>query len=97
MPQRLAEPPAAAQDVTVGLAGSVLGKEASRIKRGEHSFGAARELEELRRDAALEDVKVGIVAQRIAFPSALDYVRFQLLATPMAALLGDRPDPNVRR
>jgi hypothetical protein len=30
------------------------------------------------------------VGQQIAFPSVLDYVRFQLLATPMAALLSNR-------
>lgn len=54
--------------------------------------GAARELDELLRDAAFENVRVDIVVQRIAFPSVLDYVRFQLLATPMAALLGDRPE-----
>ena len=70
----------------------VFGSEASRIKRGEHSFAAARDLEELLRDAAFEDVKVDTVVQRIAFPSVLDYVRFQLLATPKAALLGDRPE-----
>jgi hypothetical protein len=33
-------------------------------------------LDELLRDAALEDVKVETVVQRIAFPSVLDYVRF---------------------
>ncbi|MHC2462473.1 class I SAM-dependent methyltransferase [Bradyrhizobium embrapense] len=70
----------------------VLGSEASKIKRGEHSFRTPRELEELLRDAGFAGVKVNTVVQRIAFPSVLDYVRFQLLATPMAALLADRPD-----
>ena len=32
--------------------------------------------------------------QQIAFPSVLDYVRFQLLATPMAALLSDRDEAD---
>lgn len=70
----------------------VLGSEASRIKRGEHSFAAAGELQELLHNAELENVRVDTVVQRIAFPSVLDYVRFQLLATPMAALLGNHPE-----
>jgi len=35
-------------------------------------------------------VTVKTVTQNIVFPSVLDYVRFQLMATPMAGLLGDR-------
>ena len=31
-------------------------------------------------------------ADEVIFPSVLDYVRFQLLATPMAALLSDRAE-----
>ena len=56
--------------------------------------GSAPELYEryLLRSAAFEKVRVDTVVQRIAFPSVLDYVRFQLLVTPMAALLGDRPE-----
>ncbi|MDA9406354.1 class I SAM-dependent methyltransferase [Bradyrhizobium sp. CCBAU 45384] len=74
----------------------VLGGEASRIKRGEHSFATAGDLQELIRNAEFENVQVDTVVQQIAFPSVLDYVRFQLLATPMAALLGDRPDSERR-
>ncbi|RXH06533.1 hypothetical protein EAS54_38455 [Bradyrhizobium guangzhouense] len=48
-------------------------------------------MEELLSDAGFAGVKVNTVVQRVAFPSVLDYVRFQLLATPMAALLADRP------
>ena len=32
------------------------------------------------------------VTQNIVFPSVLDYVRFQLIATPMAGLLGNRDE-----
>lgn len=31
-----------------------------------------------------------LVTQRITFPSVFDYVRFQLIATPMAGLLANR-------
>ncbi|SHK03959.1 hypothetical protein SAMN05444159_2250 [Bradyrhizobium lablabi] len=39
-----------------------------------------------------EQLRVNTITQQITFPSALDYVRFQLIATPMASLLGDRTD-----
>ena len=68
----------------------VIGPTASRIKRGEHSFNAPDELHGLLIDAGFCKVEVFTVVQQITFPSVLDYVRFQLLATPMAALLGDR-------
>lgn len=70
----------------------VLGAGASRIKRGEHSFHAAAQLATLLKDAGFESVDVRTVAQTISFPSVLDYVRFQLLATPMAVLLKDRTE-----
>jgi hypothetical protein len=37
-----------------------------------------------------EHVNVSTVVKRITFPSVVGYVRFQLVATPMARLLGDR-------
>ncbi len=37
--------------------------------------------------SGFEQVNVQTVLKRITFPSVLDYVRFQLIATPMAALL----------
>jgi hypothetical protein len=43
-------------------------------------------------DAGFAEVEVHTVVQEIEFPSVLDYVRFQLLATPMAALLSDRAE-----
>jgi len=72
----------------------VLCPEASRIKRGEHSFANPAQLEKLLRDAGFGAVDVLTVEQTIIFPSALDYVRFQLLATPMTVLLNDKAEPE---
>ena len=72
----------------------VLGPEASRIKRGEHSFANSAQLEKLLGDAGFDTVDVQTVVQTIAFPSVLDYVRFQLLATPMTILLKDKIEPE---
>jgi SAM-dependent methyltransferase len=72
----------------------VLGSNASGIKRGEHSFNAPGELQQLLTGAGFADIEVQTVVQKIAFPSVLDYVRFQLLATPMATLLSDRDEAD---
>jgi ubiquinone/menaquinone biosynthesis C-methylase UbiE len=72
----------------------VVGGGASRIKRGEHSFTDATQLETLLRDSGFNAVDVQTVEQTIVFPSVLDYVRFQLLATPMTVLLKDRTEPQ---
>jgi ubiquinone/menaquinone biosynthesis C-methylase UbiE len=70
----------------------VLGPQASRIKRGEHSFINPAQLEKLLYDAGFDAVEVHTVTQTIIFPSLIDYVRFQLLATPMTVLLKDKTD-----
>ena len=72
----------------------VLGADASRIKRGEHSFADTVQLHTLFKVAGFAAVDVQTVVQTITFPSALDYVRFQLLATPMTVLLTDRSQPE---
>jgi ubiquinone/menaquinone biosynthesis C-methylase UbiE len=72
----------------------VLGPNASRIKRGEHSFDAPDQLQALLIDAGFTGVEVQTVVQQLAFPSVLDYVRFQLVASPMSALLGDRAEAD---
>jgi ubiquinone/menaquinone biosynthesis C-methylase UbiE len=72
----------------------VLGPTSSRIKRSEHSFKAPEELEELLVDAGFAEVEVQTAVQKIVFPTVLDYVRFQLLATPMAALLSERDEAD---
>ncbi|HEY1780208.1 MAG TPA: methyltransferase domain-containing protein [Roseiarcus sp.] len=72
----------------------VLGPEASRIKRGEHSFASPGQLESLLRGAGFRAVAISTVEQTITFPSVVDYVRFQLVATPMTALLRDKTEPE---
>ena len=69
-----------------------LGPDASKIKRAEHIFPEADEVGALMTEEGFEQVDVDAVTKRITFPSVLDYVRFQLIATPMAGLLGDRND-----
>jgi ubiquinone/menaquinone biosynthesis C-methylase UbiE len=67
-----------------------LGAESSRTKRSEHLSCDAHEVGTWARQAGFDAVNVATVAKQITFPSALDYVRFQLTATPMAALLKDK-------
>ena len=72
----------------------VFGENSSRIKRGEHSFTEPAQRKALLQDAGFVAVTVHTVEQAIGFPSVLDYVRFQLVATPMSALLRDKPEPD---
>jgi ubiquinone/menaquinone biosynthesis C-methylase UbiE len=81
-------------NVFVQALDQVMGPEASRIKRGEHSFANPGQLESLLRDAGFGAVVVSTVQQTIVFPSVLDYVRFQLVATPMTMLLRDKTEPE---
>jgi ubiquinone/menaquinone biosynthesis C-methylase UbiE len=69
-----------------------LGSDASKTKRAEHIFKDASEVETLVAAEGLEQVRVHTITKQIIFPSVLDYVRFQLIATPMASLLSDRND-----
>ena len=73
----------------------VLGPHASWMKRGEHLFEHPDQLRTLLRNAGFLSVEVTTVCQEISFPSVLDYVRFQLMATPMARLLADRSDREL--
>lgn len=66
-----------------------LGPDASRIKRAEHIFPGAEEIGALVSTAGFDEISLNTITKRIEFPSVLDYVRFQLIATPMATLLGD--------
>lgn len=68
---------------------NVIGPDASQIKRGEHCFNQPSQLNALSTGAGFVAADVRTVEQTIEFPSVLDYVRFQLLATPMAALIRD--------
>jgi ubiquinone/menaquinone biosynthesis C-methylase UbiE len=67
-----------------------LGLESSRTKRSEHLSCAGEEVGTWAKQAGFDNVDVATVVKQITFPSMLDYVRFQLTATPMAALLKDK-------
>ncbi|WP_245284454.1 class I SAM-dependent methyltransferase [Bradyrhizobium sp. WSM2254] len=74
-----------------------LGEEASRTKRSEHLSCDEQEVSAWARQAGFDVVDVAAVTKQITFPSVLDYVRFQLTATPMAALLTDKGAPQRER
>jgi ubiquinone/menaquinone biosynthesis C-methylase UbiE len=69
-----------------------LGAGASATKRAEHMFHDPDDVGNLLAKEGFERVIVETVTKHISFPSVLDYVRFQMTATPMAALLGNRSD-----
>ena len=64
-----------------------LGAGASTVKRSEHSLFDAGELHRLVAGAGFRDIRIQPVTQIIKFPSAREYVRLQLAATPQASLL----------
>jgi ubiquinone/menaquinone biosynthesis C-methylase UbiE len=64
-----------------------LGTGASTVKRSEHSLCDASELHRLVAGAGFRDIGIQPVTQIIKFPSAREYVRLQLAATPQASLL----------
>ena len=63
------------------------GADASRIKRAEHAFSNPEQVRDLIAGEGFHRVNVATVTKPIRFPSVQDYVRFQLVATPMAILL----------
>lgn len=71
------------------------GPTASSIKRAEHVFPNANEVADLVVEQGFDQVRVSTVAKTIVFPSVEDYVRFQLVATPMAGLLSEM-NPHER-
>ena len=74
-----------------------LGEEASRTKRSEHLARDEQEVGAWAKQAGFDVVDVAAVTKQITFPSMLDYVRFQLTGTPMAALLKDKGAPEGER
>ena len=71
-----------------------LGPDASRAKRAEHSLADARILHALFADAGFAELRVETVARNVHFASIAEYVRIQLSATPLAALL-DEHEPAI--
>jgi hypothetical protein len=72
-----------------------LGSDASRAKRAEHSLADARLLGALFVDVGFAEVRVETVARNVHFASVAEYVRIQLSATPLAALLEEH-GPEMR-
>jgi ubiquinone/menaquinone biosynthesis C-methylase UbiE len=64
-----------------------LGQGASLAKRAEHALSDAGELRALLADAGFDEIAVGRARKTIRFPSAREYARIQLAATPLAALV----------
>jgi hypothetical protein len=57
-----------------------------QVGEGFRRPSAVAQLERLLRDAGFDEIAALTAEQTIEFPSVLDYVRFQLLAIPMAAM-----------
>lgn len=74
-----------------------LGDGASRAKRAEHSLADVDELRSLFAGAGFGDVRIETVVRTVRFASAADWVRIQLVATPLATLLADRELSERRR
>jgi len=64
-----------------------LGSGASKIKRSEHTFTDPSEIHRLVADPGFREVTIQTVAQTIRFTSPREYVRLQIAATPMAAMV----------
>jgi ubiquinone/menaquinone biosynthesis C-methylase UbiE len=64
-----------------------LGAGASQTKRSEHILSDKQELHELVTAAGFGKVAIETVTQTIRFPSAREYVRVQLSATPRSSLM----------
>jgi predicted RNA methylase len=60
------------------------------VKRAEHALADTETLSTLVTDAGFEDVAIKTLVKTVRFPSADDYVRIQLSATPLAPP-GHRP------
>jgi SAM-dependent methyltransferase len=74
-----------------------IGQEASLAKRTEHALSDRDELNELVAGAGFHNVAISTVTKTIHFPSAEEYVRVQLAATPLATLLSQYDAVNRSR
>jgi ubiquinone/menaquinone biosynthesis C-methylase UbiE len=64
-----------------------VGRDASSAKRTEHSLADTDELRVLVTDAGFREVATRTETKMVRLPSASDYVRIQLAATPLATLV----------
>jgi ubiquinone/menaquinone biosynthesis C-methylase UbiE len=69
--------------------------DASVAKRTEHALADGEELRALVAGAGFREIVICTATKTVRFPSASDYVRIQLAATPLAALI-DRYDAARR-
>jgi hypothetical protein len=67
-----------------------LGPDASIAKRTEHAFADPAQLRWLVERAGFAEVAIETATKAVRFPAAADYVRVQLAATPLAAVMAER-------
>jgi len=70
-----------------------LGPGASQTKRAEHALADPALLHGLAREAGFRGISIATETKLIRYPSAADYVRIQLIATPLAGLTGEPGSP----
>jgi hypothetical protein len=73
-----------------------LGAGASQTKRSEHVLSDSQELRELVAAAGFGNVAIKTATQTIRFPSAKEFVRVQLSATPLSSLMDGMDDTRQR-
>jgi ubiquinone/menaquinone biosynthesis C-methylase UbiE len=74
-----------------------VGPGTSEIKRGEHALGDIDELRTLVESAGWRDVSVITATKTVTFPSVADYIRIQLVATPLAGSVGREAPEDAKR
>lgn len=74
-----------------------LGDGASFAKRNEHALADRDKVGALFREAGFAHVRIETVAKTSRYPSVSEYVRFQLQATPLAAVLEPYDPPERDR
>ena len=74
-----------------------VGPGASVTKRGEHALSDPDALNRLVTGAGFADVAIATVVKTVRFPSAQEYVRIQLSATPLAGLVAGHDPEEVTR
>jgi ubiquinone/menaquinone biosynthesis C-methylase UbiE len=70
-----------------------LGPGASQTKRAEHELADPALLHRLASEAGFRGISIATGTRLIRFPSAADYVRIQLTATPLASQAGEPDSP----
>ena len=68
-----------------------LGPDASLTKRAEHALADAALLRTLTGEAGFKRIEIGTETRTVRFASVFDYVRIQLMATPLASLVQHQP------